>query len=86
MSEKSIQEESGCFHPEDSLPSSIGAYNPLEFLYDDDDTKPDKDPPWWLWIIIAIADCIIYPFCLVWRGIKHAYKSLRDWAFDDHND
>lgn len=69
-------EESEAWIPEDEphKASSIGAYNPLEFLYD------DEEDPWWMWIILIVAVCLASLIILSWALIKWPYKVIRNWA------
>lgn len=77
-------EESETWTPEDEPPkaSSIGAYNPLEFLYDDEENPGfDDDPKWWMWAILIVVGCLVTPIILSWELIKWIYEEIRNWAF-----
>ena len=77
------EEESEAWIPEDepSKASSVGAYNPLEFLYDDEETpRFDDDPKWWMWAIIIVAGCLVSLIILSWELIKWIYRVIRNWA------
>lgn len=69
--------ESETWDPEDEPPkaSSVGVYNPLEFLYDDDKN------PWWILAILIVLSCLATPIILSWELIKWIYKVIRNWAF-----
>lgn len=76
-------EESETWTPEDEPPkaSGVGVYNPLEFLYDDEeDPGSDDDPKWWMWAILIVISCLATPLILSWELIKWIYKAIRNWA------
>ena len=70
-------DESETWDPEDEPPkdSGVGVYNPLEFLYDDDDKTP-----WWMWVILIVVGCLASVIILAWAPIKWIYEAIRNWA------
>ena len=68
-------EEYETWTPEDEPPkSSSGVYNPLEFLYD------DEENPWWMLTILIVAGCLASLIILPWALIKRVYGIIRNWA------